>query len=384
MISIVTETYNYCTPGCKMVLKNVKKFGKLLQLVSMREVSRRCNSHFVYSPDANVTIKGERTKMNMFQAVNNALETALRSDPKSIIFGEDVGFGGVFRCTLDLQKKYGKERVFNTPLCEQGIIGFGIGVAVAGSTAIAEIQFADYIFPAFDQLVNEAAKYRYRSGNLFDCGKLTVRAPCGAVGHGALYHSQSPEAYFAHTPGLKIVVPRGPIKAKGLLLSCIRDPDPCIVFEPKVLYRAAVEDVPIEDYQLPIGKADVLIKGSDLTMIGWGTQVHVLKEVARILKEKYKVSAEVIDLVSILPWDIETICNSASKTGRVLVSHEAPLTSGFGAEIAATIQENCFLKLLAPVVRVTGADTPFPHIYEPFYLPTKWRCVDAALQLLDY
>ncbi|XP_030746580.1 2-oxoisovalerate dehydrogenase subunit beta, mitochondrial [Sitophilus oryzae] len=343
----------------------------------------RC-SHFVYNPDPKPAINGERTKMNMFQAINNALDTALKTDQKAIVFGEDVGFGGVFRCTLDLQKKYGKSRVFNTPLCEQGIAGFGIGAAAAGSTAIAEIQFADYIFPAFDQLVNEAAKYRYRSGDQFDCGKLTIRAPCGAVGHGGLYHSQSPEAYFAHTPGLKVVIPRGPIKAKGLLLSCIRDPDPCLVFEPKALYRAAVEEVPVADYQLPLGKADILKEGKDITMIGWGTQVHVLSETAEILEKEYKISCEVIDLVSILPWDQDTVCRSVCKTGRVLVAHEAPLTSGFGAEIAATIQDHCFLNLEAPVARVTGPDTPFPHVFEPFYLPTKWRCIETALKLMDY
>uniref|UniRef100_A0AAR5P1M8 Transketolase-like pyrimidine-binding domain-containing protein n=2 Tax=Dendroctonus ponderosae TaxID=77166 RepID=A0AAR5P1M8_DENPD len=183
-----------------------------MALNSARKIAEKCGkcaerrwfSHFAYSPDENVNIAGEKAKMNMFQAINNALDSALRTDSKAIVFGEDVGFGGVFRCTLDLQKKYGKERVFNTPLCEQGIVGFGIGAAAAVLTSIAEIQFADYIFPAFDQLVNEAAKYRYRSGSLFDCGRLTVRAPCGAVGHGALYHSQSPEAYFAHTPGLKV------------------------------------------------------------------------------------------------------------------------------------------------------------------------------------
>ncbi|XP_048517672.1 2-oxoisovalerate dehydrogenase subunit beta, mitochondrial isoform X2 [Dendroctonus ponderosae] len=297
-----------------------------MALNSARKIAEKCGkcaerrwfSHFAYSPDENVNIAGEKAKMNMFQAINNALDSALRTDSKAIVFGEDVGFGGVFRCTLDLQKKYGKERVFNTPLCEQGIVGFGIGAAAAGLTSIAEIQFADYIFPAFDQLVNEAAKYRYRSGSLFDCGRLTVRAPCGAVGHGALYHSQSPEAYFAHTPGLKVIVPRGPIKAKGLLLSCIRDPDPCLIFEPKVLYRAAVEEVPLNDYQLPLGKADVLVKGSDLTLIGWGTQVHVLKEVAALLKRDYQVSAEVIDLVSILPWDVETVCQKAKIPKRTL------------------------------------------------------------------
>lgn len=221
--------------------------------------------------------------------------------------GEDVGFGGVFRCSLNLQNKYGKHRVFNTPLCEQGIAGFAIGVANTGATAIAEIQFADYIFPAFDQIVNEAAKFRYRSGNLFDCGSLTFRAPSGAVGHGALYHSQSPEAYFAHTPGLKVVVPRGPNKAKGLLLACIKDKDPCIVFEPKTLYRASVEEVPDEYFESPIGQADILKVGTDVTLIGWGTQVHVLREVAEMAQQQYGINCEVIDLVSILPWDKKTL-----------------------------------------------------------------------------
>ncbi|XP_025945258.1 2-oxoisovalerate dehydrogenase subunit beta, mitochondrial isoform X3 [Apteryx rowi] len=177
--------------------------------------------------------------MNLFQSITSALDNALAKDPTAVIFGEDVAFGGVFRCTVGLRDKYGKDRVFNTPLCEQGIVGFGIGVAVAGATAIAEIQFADYIFPAFDQIVNEAAKYRYRSGDLFNCGNLTIRAPWGCVGHGALYHSQSPEAFFAHCPGIKIVIPRSPVQAKGLLLSCIEDKNPCIFFEPKILYRAA-------------------------------------------------------------------------------------------------------------------------------------------------
>ncbi|XP_019873932.1 2-oxoisovalerate dehydrogenase subunit beta, mitochondrial [Aethina tumida] len=341
-------------------------------------------NHFVYTADTNSPVKGDTKKMNMFQAINSAMDIALQTDKSAMIFGEDVGFGGVFRCTMGLQDKYGRERVFNTPLCEQGIVGFAIGVANMGSTAIAEIQFGDYIFPAFDQIVNEAAKCRYRSGGIFDSGKLTIRAPCGAVGHGGLYHSQSPEAYFAHTPGLKLVVPRGPIKAKGLLLSCIRDPDPCIILEPKCLYRAAVEEVPTGDYQLPIGRADILQKGNDVTLIGWGTQVHVLKEVAQLAKEKLSVSCEVIDLVSILPWDKETVCESAKKTKRVLIAHEAPLTSGFGAELAATIQEECFLHLEAPIARVTGFDTPFPHVFEPFYLPDKWRCLQAIHNLLNY
>lgn len=287
-------------------------------------------------------------------------------------------------------------------MCEQGIAGFGIGVAQAGATAIAEIQFADYIFPAFDQIVNEAAKYRYRSGNLFDCGSLTIRSPCSAVGHGALYHSQSPEAYFAHTPGLKVVIPRGPNKAKGLLIACIKDKNPCIVFEPKSLYRAAVEDVPEASFECEIGKADVLREGGDVTLIGWGTQIHVLLETADMAKKQLGVNCEVIDLVSILPWDKEAICKvrielflndfwslmdafqSAKKTGRVVVAHEAPLTSGFGAEIAATVQKECFLHLEAPVERVCGWDTPFPHVFEPFYLPDKYRCFSAIKKLINY
>ncbi|XP_047738342.1 2-oxoisovalerate dehydrogenase subunit beta, mitochondrial isoform X2 [Hyalella azteca] len=235
---------------------------KLKQAVQI--TSARHASFFTYHPDKAEDFGdlGELKEMNLFKAINSAMDIALATDDSAILFGEDVGFGGVFRCSVGLQDKYGRQRVFNTPLCEQGIAGFAIGVACAGSTAIAEIQFADYIYPAFDQLVNEAAKYRYRSGNLFNCGKMTVRAPCGAVGHGAVYHSQSPEAYFAHTPGLKVVIPRGPIKAKGLLLSCIREPDPCIFLEPKVLYRSAVDKVPEGDYTLPLGKADILIEGN--------------------------------------------------------------------------------------------------------------------------
>ncbi|OAD55252.1 2-oxoisovalerate dehydrogenase subunit beta, mitochondrial [Eufriesea mexicana] len=267
---------------------------------------------FTYYTDKNNSVPGETEKMNMFQAINNALRIALSKNPDAVIFGEDVAFGGVFRCTMDLQNEFGRNRVFNTPLCEQGIAGFGIGLATAGMTAIAEIQFADYIFPAFDQLVNEAAKVRYRSGGEFNCGKLTVRTPCGAVGHGGLYHSQSPEAYFSHTPGLKIVMPRGAKQAKGLLLSCIEEPDPCIMFEPKILYRTAIDDVPTAHYKIEIGKAEVVREGDAVTLVGWGTQVHVLLEVADLVQEELGASCEVIDLVSILPWDTELVCKACS------------------------------------------------------------------------
>ncbi|GMR54055.1 hypothetical protein PMAYCL1PPCAC_24250, partial [Pristionchus mayeri] len=352
---------------------------------AVRLPARRFASHFTYQPSiAPASLGTEKTKMNLCQAVNNAMDIAMGTDKSALVFGEDVAFGGVFRCTVGLQEKYGKDRVFNTPLCEQGIAGFAIGVATIGSTAIAEIQFGDYIFPAYDQIVNEAAKYRYRSGGLFSCGGLTIRATCGAVGHGALYHSQSPEANFTHTPGLKIVVPRGPIQAKGLLLSCIRDPDPCIFLEPKVLYRQAVEEVPSGDYTIPIGKAEVLKKGKDVTVVAWGTQVHVVIEAAKMAEEKLGVSVEVIDLQSIQPWDEDCVAESVTKTGRLIISHEAPLNSGFGAEIASTIQKRCFLSLESPIERVCGWDTPFPHVYEPFYLPTVWRVFDAIKKTVKY
>ncbi|XP_041962638.1 2-oxoisovalerate dehydrogenase subunit beta, mitochondrial [Alosa pseudoharengus] len=345
---------------------------------------RRHVSHFTFQPDPVPTQYGPTQKMNLFQSVTSALDNTLATDPTAVIFGEDVAFGGVFRCTVGLRDKYGKDRVFNTPLCEQGIVGFGIGVAVAGATAIAEIQFADYIYPAFDQIVNEAAKYRYRSGNLFDCGNLTIRAPWGCVGHGSLYHSQSPEAFFAHCPGIKIVVPRSPVQAKGLLLSCIADQNPCIFFEPKILYRAAVEQVPTEPYTIPLSQAEVLQEGSDVTLVAWGTQVHVMREVATMAQEKLGVSCELIDLQTILPWDTETVCKSVAKTGRLLISHEAPVTGGFAAEISSTVQEECFLNLEAPIARVCGYDTPFPHIFEPFYIPDKWKCFDAVKRMINY
>lgn len=342
-------------------------------------------SAFKFQPDVAPANLGETTKMNLCQAVTNALDITLSGDKSAVVFGEDVAFGGVFRCTVGLKDKYGKDRVFNAPIAEQGIVAFGIGMATAGATAVAEIQFADYIFPAFDQIVNEASKYRYRSGNLFDCGKLTIRSPTGAVGHGALYHSQSVEAFFAHSPGIKVVVPRSPIQTKGLLLSCIRDPNPVIFFEPKILYRQAVENVPIKDYEIPLSKAEILSEGTDVTLLGWGTQVHVLKEVANMAKEKLNVSCEVIDLRTIVPWDFETVCNSVSKTGRLLISHEATFTQGFGAEIAAFVQKECFLNLEAPIERVCGYDIPaIPHVYECFFMPDKYKCFETVKKLMTY
>eukprot|EP00793_Prasinoderma_coloniale_P001266 PRCOL_00005038-RA len=316
-------------------------------------------------------------RTNLVGAINAAMDSVLESDPTACVFGEDVAFGGVFRCTAGLGEKYGSDRVFNTPLCEQGIAGFGVGLAAQGHTAIAEIQFADYIFPAFDQLVNEAAKYRYRSGGQFDCGGLTVRAPCGAVGHGGHYHSQSPEAYFAHTPGLVVVMPRGPREAKGLLLSSIRSRDPVIFLEPKALYRTAVDEVPAEDYELPLGQADVVRSGGDVTLVGWGAQVHVLTAAAEKAQAELGVECEVIDLRTLLPWDRATVEASASKTGRLIVSHEAPITAGLGAEIVARVADRCFLRMESPPLRVCGYDTPFPLVHEPFYVPDELRVLEA-------
>ncbi|SNC74701.1 2-oxoisovalerate dehydrogenase E1 component beta subunit [Marinobacter sp. es.048] len=324
------------------------------------------------------------SKMNMLQAINNALDTAMAENERVLCFGEDVGvFGGVFRATSNLQQKYGKARCFNTPLVEQGIIGFANGLAAQGSVPVAEIQFADYIFPAFDQIVNESAKFRYRSGNLFDVGGLTIRAPYGGGIAGGLYHSQSPEAYFAHTPGLKIVVPRNPHQAKGLLLAAIHDSNPTLFFEPKRLYRASVGEVPDEDYRLPLGEAEVTKEGTDVTILGWGAQMEVIDQAVE-RAEKDGISCEVIDLRTILPWDVETVANSVFKTGRLVVTHEAPLTGGFAGEIAATIQERCFLYLESPIARVTGMDTPFPLVLEKEHLPNHLKVYEAIRASVEF
>lgn len=323
-------------------------------------------------------------KMNMLQAINDALDIAMAENERVLCFGEDVGiFGGVFRATSNLQQKYGKARCFNTPLVEQGIIGFANGLAAQGSVPIAEIQFADYIFPAFDQIVNESAKFRYRSGNLFNVGGLTIRAPYGGGIAGGLYHSQSPEAYFAHTPGLKVVVPRNPHQAKGLLLASIHDPNPVLFFEPKRLYRASTGEVPEDDYRLPLGQAEVVKEGTDITLLGWGAQMEVLTQAVE-LAEKEGISCEVIDLRTILPWDVETVAGSVFKTGRLLISHEAPLTGGFAGEIAATIQERCFLYLESPIARVTGLDTPFPLALEKEYLPDHLKVFEAIRASVEF
>lgn len=323
-------------------------------------------------------------KMNLLQAVNNALVTAMTDNERVLVMGEDVGhFGGVFRATSHLQEKFGKGRCFNTPLTEQGIIGFANGLAAQGAVPVAEIQFADYIFPAFDQIVNETAKFRYRSGGQFSCGTLTIRTPYGGGIAGGHYHSQSPEAFFAHCPGLRIVVPRNPYQAKGLLLASIRDDNPVLFMEPKRLYRASVCDVPEDDYELPLGKADIVQEGNDITLVGWGAQVEILQRASeRALEDG--ITCEIIDLRSIAPWDAQTVVNSVVKTNRLLINHEAPLTGGFASEIATTIQDKCFLYLEAPIARVCGLDTPFPLSHEKEYMPDETKTYEAIVRTMHY
>lgn len=310
-------------------------------------------------------------RLSLHQAVNSALSTALSTSDRVLLFGEDVAFGGVFRCSMNLATEFGSSRVFNTPLSEQGIVGFAIGLAAEGMKPVAEIQFADYIYPAFDQLVNEAAKFRYREGNTGgNIGGLVVRMPCGAVGHGALYHSQSPESLFTHIPGLRVIVPRSPTQAKGLLLSAILESkDPCLFLEPKILYRAAVEYVPNEPYSIDLSKAEVIKPGEDLTIISYGHPLYLCSAAIQAAEKDLGAEIELIDLRTIYPWDRHTILESVRKTGRAVVVHESMINAGVGAEVAATIQEGAFLRLEAPVGRVAGWSTHPGLVYEKFNVP---------------
>lgn len=321
--------------------------------------------------------------MNMIQALNQALFLEFERNPLLLTFGEDVGaFGGVFRVTKGLQEKFGEARCFDTPLSELGIVGFAIGVAQKGLKPVCEIQFADYIFPAYDQIVNELAKMRYRTAHQYTAS-VVIRAPYGGGIHGGHYHSQSPEAQFLHTPGLLIAVPSSPYEAKGLLLTALRSEDPVLFFEPKRLYRAIKEEVPAEEYLIPFGQAKIARPGDRLTLIGWGAQ-HQQNLLAADELAKEGIAVEVIDLRTLNPLDVETISNSVKKTGRCVVSHEAPLTQGFGAEICAIIMEKCFLSLEAPVKRCCGLDTPFPHTLEKEYLPDADRVKRVIRETLDF
>ncbi|KAL4793155.1 thiamine diphosphate-binding protein [Aspergillus venezuelensis] len=338
------------------------------------------------SSSLNLPPSSTSKSLNLYQAINSALRTALQKDNKVMLFGEDVAFGGVFRCSMDLQTEFGSERVFNTPLTEQGIMGFAIGAAAEGMKPVAEIQFADYVFPAFDQIVNEAAKFRYREGATGgNVGGLVVRMPCGAVGHGALYHSQSPESLFAHIPGLQVVMPRSPSQAKGLLLSAIFESrNPVIFMEPKVLYRAAVEHVPSEYYTIPLNKADILKEGKDVTIVSYGQPLYLCSAAIAAVEKALGVSVELIDLRTIYPWDRQTVLESVKKTGRAIVVHESMMNYGVGAEVAATIQSGAFLSLEAPVKRVAGWSTHTGLTYEKLILPDVARIYDAIKQTLEY
>lgn len=321
--------------------------------------------------------------MNMIQALNHTLHEQFSLNDLLVSFGEDAGyFGGVFRVTQGLQQKFGELRSFDTPLSEAGIIGFAIGMAQRGLKPICEIQFADYIFPAYDQIVNELAKMRYRTGNEYPT-PMVIRTPYGGGIHGGHYHSQSPEAQFLHTPGLVVVVPSGPYDARGLLVSAINSPDPVLLMEPKRIYRSVKEEVPLEPYSIPLGKADVALEGSDITLIGWGAQHHQNMEAAKELQQ-HGIDVEVLNLRTLNPLDVNTIMNSVRKTGRCVVAHEAPLTQGFGAEIAAQIQECCFLSLKAPVKRCCGLDTPFPNTLEGLYLPDAPRVRETLLEIMNF
>ncbi|HEY7724934.1 MAG TPA: alpha-ketoacid dehydrogenase subunit beta [Anaeromyxobacteraceae bacterium] len=320
---------------------------------------------------------------NIIQAVNDALRLEMRRDPTVVVLGEDVGrFGGVFRATTGLHEEFGPDRVIDTPLAESGIIGTAVGMALNGLRPVPEIQFADFIFPAMDQIVNEVAKYRYRSGGQWSC-PLVIRTPYGGGIRGGHYHSQSPEAHFVHTPGLKVVVPSTPEDAKGLLLSAIRDPDPVLFFEPKRVYRAARGEVPEGDYAIPLGQAKVTRAGHQVTLVAWGAMWHEADQAAREA-EAEGIDAEVIDLRSLQPLDVDAVVHSVTKTGRAVVVHEAPRTCGFGAEIAALVQERCFLHLEAPVLRVTGYDTPFPYTLENEYLPRAPRILKALRESIAW
>jgi 2-oxoisovalerate dehydrogenase E1 component beta subunit len=333
--------------------------------------------------------------MTMIQALNSALDVMMSRDQSVLTYGEDVGyFGGVFRVTEHLQKKYGAKRCFDAPINECGIAATAIGMAVYGLRPVIEIQFADYMYPAYDQLVSEAARIRYRSANDFTV-PLTVRMPYGGGIRGGQTHSQSPEALFTHVAGLKTVIPSTPHDAKGLLISAIEDDDPVIFLEPKRIYNGPFEgwpdrqvvpwskhvasETPEGYYKIPLGKANIVRAGADVTVLAYGTMVHVAKSAV----DESGVDAEVIDLRTLVPVDIETIIASVSKTGRCVIVHEATRTSGYGAELSALVQEHCFYQLEAPIQRVTGYDTPYPHAQEWDYFPTPPRIIKAMRRVME-
>jgi len=334
-------------------------------------------------------------RMTMIEAIRNAMDVSMARDDAVVVFGEDVGyFGGVFRCTQGLQQKYGKTRCFDAPISESGIVGAAIGMAAYGLRPCVEVQFADYVYPAYDQIVSEAARLRYRSNGEFTC-PIVVRMPTGGGIFGGQTHSQSPEALFTHVSGLKVVVPSNPHDAKGLLIASIEDPDPVIFLEPKRLYNGPFDghherpvtpwskhplgEVPDGHFVVPLGKASVRREGSELTILAYGTMVYVAEAAA----EETGIDAEIIDLRTLLPLDLDTIVASVKKTGRCVIVHEATLTSGFGAELAALVQQHCFYNLEAPIARVTGWDTPYPHAQEWDYFPGPARLGQAMRETME-
>jgi pyruvate dehydrogenase E1 component beta subunit len=317
------------------------------------------------------------TELTIVQAINRGLAEAMRADPDVLVLGEDVGVnGGVFRATEGLHKEFGADRVIDTPLSETGIVGAAIGMALYGLKPVAEIQFVDFIYPAFDQIVSELAKFRYRSGGQYPC-HVVIRSPYGGGIKGGLYHSQSPEAYFAHTAGLKVIIPSTPADAKGLLTTAIHDPDPVLFLEPKRIYRAVSGEVPDGDLRVPFGVARTAREGSDVTLLAYGAMIPTCLQAAETLAAA-GVQVEVIDLRTLVPLDEAAVLASVEKTGRAVIVHEAPRFCGFGAELAAVLAEKAFFSLKAPVQRVTGYDTPFPYALENLYLPNAERIVHAV------
>ena len=323
------------------------------------------------------------THLNMVQAINGALRDEMRRDDRVVVLGEDVGkVGGVFRVTAGLWDEFGDDRVIDTPLSEGGIVGTAIGMALYGLLPVPEIQFSDFIYPAYDQIVSELAKLRWRSGGEYPA-KMVLRTPVGGGIRGGLYHSQSPESLFIHVAGLKVVCPSNPHDAKGLLLASIRDPDPVLFFEPKRIYRASKGEVPEGDYTVPLGQAAVVRAGKDVTVLAWGAMLYEAIAAADEAK-KQGVDCEIVDLRTLWPVDIETIVASVKKTGRLVVVHEAPKTCGFGAELIALVNEKAFDHLEAPPARVCGYDTPFPYTLEMDYLPLAHRILPAVVATARY
>ncbi len=332
--------------------------------------------------------------MNMVQALNSAMDNMLARDPDVLIFGEDIGFfGGVFRVTEGLQQRYGDQRVFDAPIAESGLVGIALGMGAYGLRPVVECQFADYIYPAFDQIVSEAARLRHRSAGEF-WAPLTIRSPYGGGIFGGQTHSQSPEGLFTHVCGIKTVIPSSPYDAKGLLISAIEDDDPVLFFEPKRLYSGPFDgrhdkpvapwaghpasEVPIEHYRIPLGQAAIVREGEEVTILAYGAMVHV----ALAATEETGVDAEVIDLRTLLPLDTDAIVASVEKTGRCIIVHEATRTGGYGAELSAIVQERCFHHLEAPILRVTGWDTPYPYAFEWEYFPGPRRLAEAIRQTM--